>query len=76
MIAIAICYTFTLSIKSALDMPLKAILVMEIPAKEKEVLRVAAYCRVSTAYEEQQSSFENGHVYENGKLIVVKRELE
>ena len=44
---------------------------MEIPAKEKEVLRVAAYCRVSTAYEEQQSSFENGHVYENGKKSVL-----
>lgn len=30
--------------------------VIEIPSIKKEVLRVAAYCRVSTAYEEQQTS--------------------
>lgn len=30
--------------------------VIEIPEKKDEVLCVAAYCRVSTAYEEQQSS--------------------
>ena len=31
-------------------------IVIEIPSIKKEVLRVAAYCRVSTAYEEQQTS--------------------
>ncbi|MCB8818367.1 recombinase family protein [Desulfosporosinus shakirovi] len=31
-------------------------IVIEIPSTKKEVLRVAAYCRVSTAYEEQQTS--------------------
>lgn len=32
--------------------------IIEIPAKKKAVLRVAAYCRVSTAYEEQQTSLD------------------
>lgn len=32
--------------------------IIEIPAKEKKVLRVAAYCRVSTSYEEQQTSLD------------------
>ena len=31
-------------------------IVIEIPSIKKEILRVAAYCRVSTVYEEQQSS--------------------
>ena len=31
-------------------------IVIEIPSVKKEILRVAAYCRVSTVYEEQQSS--------------------
>ena len=31
-------------------------IVIEIPSTKKDILRVAAYCRVSTAYEEQQSS--------------------
>lgn len=30
--------------------------VIEIPSIKKEILRVAAYCRVSTVYDEQQSS--------------------
>ncbi|MCG9969903.1 recombinase family protein [Pelotomaculum terephthalicicum JT] len=34
-------------------------IVIEIPAIKKEVLRVAAYCRVSTAYEEQQTSLDS-----------------
>ncbi|MDF9407203.1 MAG: Transposon gamma-delta resolvase [Pelotomaculum sp. PtaB.Bin013] len=32
--------------------------IIEIPANKKESLRVAAYCRVSTPYEEQQSSLD------------------
>lgn len=34
-------------------------IVIEIPSIKKEVLRVAAYCRVSTAYEEQQTSLDS-----------------
>ena len=34
-------------------------IVIEIPAIKKEVLRVAVYCRVSTAYEEQQTSLDS-----------------
>lgn len=33
--------------------------IIEIPEKKKAVLRVAAYCRVSTAYEEQQTSLDS-----------------
>lgn len=33
--------------------------IIEIPAKKKAVLRVAAYCRVSTAYEKQQTSLDS-----------------
>ena len=32
--------------------------VIKIPAEGREILHVAAYCRVSTAYEEQQSSLD------------------
>lgn len=34
-------------------------IVIEIPPIKKEVLHVAAYCRVSTAYEEQQTSLDS-----------------
>ncbi len=34
-------------------------IVIEIPPIKKEVLQVAAYCRVSTAYEEQQTSLDS-----------------
>ncbi|MEL7568650.1 MAG: recombinase family protein [Dehalobacterium sp.] len=34
-------------------------IVLEIPSIKKEVLHVAAYCRVSTAYEEQQTSLDS-----------------
>lgn len=34
-------------------------IVIEIPPIKKEVLRVVAYCRVSTAYEEQQASLDS-----------------
>lgn len=33
--------------------------IIEIPAKKKAVLRVSTYCRVSTAYEEQQTSLDS-----------------
>jgi len=32
--------------------------ITEIPAKDKRVLHIAAYCRVSTPYEEQQTSLD------------------
>jgi hypothetical protein len=34
-------------------------IVIEIPSIKKEVLRVAAYCRISTAYEEQQTCLDS-----------------
>ncbi|PYG87233.1 DNA invertase Pin-like site-specific DNA recombinase [Ruminiclostridium sufflavum DSM 19573] len=34
-------------------------IIIEIPATQKEVLRVAAYCRVSTVYEEQRTSLDS-----------------
>lgn len=43
--------------------------IIEIPLKEKEVLRVAAYCRVSTPYEEQQTSLDTQVQYYTNYII-------